>query len=103
MLRGHFTGALIYLYLQPTASPMRDLQVPTHLGQMPSNLLTVEQGARLEHAPLSQAPPRRRACLSQTRGAPPYLRRLLIGSWGAARAPSDRSAAWAGRVLHLPS
>lgn len=36
---------------------------------------------------------------------PPYLRRLLIGSWVPARALSDRSVAWAGKVLHrhLPS
>lgn len=104
MLRGHFIGALVSITLfVPPANGVTNAS-PTHMGQLPSDLLTVEQGARLEHAPpLKPRPVSARA--SRRLAGPPYLLRLLIGSWGAARALSDRSAAWAGRVLHshLPS
>lgn len=78
-------------------------------GPAAQHLSTARRGAGraragLEHAPPSSPAPPARMLLAGSRGTP-YLRRLLIGSRGAARALSDRSAAWAGKGLpsHLPS
>jgi hypothetical protein len=103
-LQGHFTVAIvsINLFVPPAngAAIPRPSRSYSHwpAAQRPFN---GRAGAGLEYAP-PPTPPRRRACLSQARGVPPspYLGQLLISSWVAARALSDGSAAWAGKVLH---
>lgn len=106
VLQGLFTVAIvsIHLFVPPTSGPANARPSGSYsIGQPPSDLLTAERGRGL-NTPHPKPRPRRRARLSQARGVPPYLRLPLISSWVAARALSDRSAAWVGKVLssYLP-
>lgn len=123
VLQGHFTVAIlsINVFVPPVghftvAIPSINLFVPSTNGaadprpsgsyshwpaaQRPSN---GRAGAGLEYAPPLRPRPVGAHVLSQARGVPPnppYRRQLLISSRVAARALSDGSAAWAGKVLH---